>query len=348
MPCHNAPTADDYAQRAASADPTLLIAYVSQGDLYLTDGAGPGRQLYRSGDVTSIYLSGDGALVAFLRRLDGLHHSLWVVPTSGGDARALVSTAHLAAIPTATGADGTEVGQVEWVPNSHAITYSTRPAVDGEGAETSGDRWRVDADTGEEVASPGDLSRPASDVGSAVPPPTCASAESWSASPDHSVLSVSPSPHDLIAAIVEHDPPRDPNIWQLALASCDGVWKDVYERACLIEFDGWAPDGKNFLFEKHVYECDPAFDQGDVDEPADADSVELFIGRPCMIAVGVLPSQYASAGRWLDDDHFVYRTQSTYGGGADTRWQMRLGNVAGTGRLLLEAVGEPVYDFIER
>ena len=90
----------DSARRAAAPAPSLRVAYASQGDLYLTDDGGPARLLYPAGDVSSIHVSSDGELVAFMRQVDNVHHSLWVVASDGGDARELVSLEHLAAMPT--------------------------------------------------------------------------------------------------------------------------------------------------------------------------------------------------------------------------------------------------------
>jgi dipeptidyl aminopeptidase/acylaminoacyl peptidase len=73
----------------------LSIVYAGQvvekqGNIFYDAGDGKSQQLTRSGKDSQPVLSPDGKLVAFVRTLDNQDTELWLMDSSGGNARAIV------------------------------------------------------------------------------------------------------------------------------------------------------------------------------------------------------------------------------------------------------------------
>ena len=78
-------------------------------------GAASGPSPFTSGDDDSMpRVSPDGSLVAFVRRPKGEPHQVWLIPTDGGEARALTD------LPEGT------IASVEWFPDGKSLAISFR------------------------------------------------------------------------------------------------------------------------------------------------------------------------------------------------------------------------------
>ena len=110
---------------------SAVIAYIKDGDLLVWEEAtGQSQTVFDSGDVVRVELSGDGQLVAFVRRtlLDGDprygRSALWVVERDGSNPRELVSDVQLRASLGASDSDDTDFPALAWIPDSHCLLYS--------------------------------------------------------------------------------------------------------------------------------------------------------------------------------------------------------------------------------
>jgi Tol biopolymer transport system component len=116
------------------------------------------RTLVDSGDVIAVTMSGDGQVVAFLRRsavqrsdLEWYEQSaLWAVDGNGENPRELVSAEELRSLLGATETDSTNIPQMEWIPGTHRLLYSGWTYLvqaEGESHAVPEGLYQVDADT---------------------------------------------------------------------------------------------------------------------------------------------------------------------------------------------------------
>jgi Tol biopolymer transport system component len=108
----------------------LHVAYIVDADLVLwkdvpplsTDAKPETIQLTRDGGVIDVRISGDGAVLAFVR--DG---ELWAVDADGSDERRLVSATDLSEMePIQQTEFPIALNRFEWVPGSHLLAFNTR------------------------------------------------------------------------------------------------------------------------------------------------------------------------------------------------------------------------------
>ena len=129
----------------APASPKAV--YVLEGNVWLWQPGNPTFQLTTSGDARHLRISPDGQIVAFVRALDETTVEIWAVDIDGRNLRRLVSADDLARIPRPDEAVGTDIGQMEWVPGTHTLAYSTVPLFIGPGLMPANNLQLVDADT---------------------------------------------------------------------------------------------------------------------------------------------------------------------------------------------------------
>jgi len=122
----------------------VVVAFVQNGDIQLwNSNTNQSHTLIRAGDVTTVSMSDDGEVIAFLRRSlvgwpddpDWLEqHSLWAVDRNGKNPRELVSAEDLRQQFKAGERDSTAIAQISWIPNTHRLLYSgIKYIVQGEG-----------------------------------------------------------------------------------------------------------------------------------------------------------------------------------------------------------------------
>jgi WD40 repeat protein len=135
---------------------SLLVAFVKDGDIHLWEEAtGQSWTLIKAGDVTSVTLSDDGQVIAFMRRAlveqpELMEYvSLWAVDRDGKNPRELVSAESLRQRLHPGASDSVGFGQVSWIPDTHRLVYSgSKYYLPGQGSTYSKDIYVVDADTG--------------------------------------------------------------------------------------------------------------------------------------------------------------------------------------------------------
>lgn len=139
----------------AAASPTpspaapLRVAYLDTGsNLWIwTEGSLP-QQLTFSGDVLFCRLSPDGSRIAFVRSSDFTNQNLYLIRADGSGEILLLSAADLAGMPrTDAGALTLNIHQMEWIPRSTRLAFSTRLVFDGPGLLLNRDLWVIDTET---------------------------------------------------------------------------------------------------------------------------------------------------------------------------------------------------------
>ncbi len=139
---------------------SAVIAFVKDGDVVVwEETTGESQTIFDSGDAIRVELSGDGELVAFVRRsyfaAGGFDRneqsSLWVMGRDGSNPRELISVPQLREQVNAAEADSTNFPRLAWIPNTHRLLFSgnTYDAHGyGEGAHTPlKGAYLMDADT---------------------------------------------------------------------------------------------------------------------------------------------------------------------------------------------------------
>jgi len=93
-------------------------------------------------------MSPDSSRIAFLRSADFTNQNLYVIRSDGSGELLLLSAADFAALPrTDPGALTLNINQLEWIPRSNRLAFSTRLVFDGPGLILNRDLWVIDTDT---------------------------------------------------------------------------------------------------------------------------------------------------------------------------------------------------------
>jgi hypothetical protein len=127
--------------------PFLQVIYVKDGDVWYWDEDGLNLQLTFLGDVTSVVLSDDGQVTAFIRGTDYIHEQLGAVNTDGTNLRTLVSLADFVTMIAHPDALSAVPYRLAWVPGTHTLSFNTRMTFEGPGLILPDELRQVDADT---------------------------------------------------------------------------------------------------------------------------------------------------------------------------------------------------------
>jgi len=127
--------------------PFLQVVYVKDGDVWYWDEDGLNLQLTFLGDVTSVVLSDDGLVAAFIRGTDYIHEQLGAVNTDGTNLRTLVSLADFVTMIAHPDAISAVPYRLAWVPGTHTLAFNTRMTFEGPGLILPDELRQVDADT---------------------------------------------------------------------------------------------------------------------------------------------------------------------------------------------------------
>jgi hypothetical protein len=100
------------------------------------------------GDASDLKISEDGRLVAVSRSSDNQQSSLWVVGFDGSNPRELVDWKGLSGLKTSPDSLGTDPYNLQWIPGTHLVTFSTREVFEGPGMALNDDLIVADADKG--------------------------------------------------------------------------------------------------------------------------------------------------------------------------------------------------------
>jgi hypothetical protein len=112
------------------------------------------RTIVKAGDVTTVMMSDDGQVIAFLRRSlveqpELVEYvALWAVDSNGENPRELVSAEALREHLHPETRDSAAFAQLGWIPHTHRLVYSgSKHYLPGQGFTLSKDIYLVDADT---------------------------------------------------------------------------------------------------------------------------------------------------------------------------------------------------------
>jgi len=136
---------------AANRHPDELhVAFISpQQDVYSWSQSQGTIKILDYHDASGLKISEDGSLIAVIRSSSNQQSSLWVVGFDGSLPRELVSWSDLTGFKTAPDSLGTEPNNLQWIPATHLVTFSTREVFDGPGMVLNDDLIVVDAEAGE-------------------------------------------------------------------------------------------------------------------------------------------------------------------------------------------------------
>ena len=155
IPMATLPTADSVQETEAA----IQVAFVTNGDIYLWDSESrQSSPIVRAGDATTVKISDDGQVIAFVRRVlveqpELMEFvALWAVDRGGKNPRELISADLLRQHLQPETADSGGFAQIEWIPGTHRLVYSgLKFYAAGQGSTNSKDIYVVDADGGSET-----------------------------------------------------------------------------------------------------------------------------------------------------------------------------------------------------
>jgi dipeptidyl aminopeptidase/acylaminoacyl peptidase len=124
--------------------PVLRVAFARDGNVWLWEEGREARVLTSAGGVTSVQVSDDGAVIAFMRG-----DELWMIRSDGTDERPLVSRADLETMESRDLYDLPVVlYHSDWIPGTHTLAFDTRLRTEI-GLALRDDLHVIDADTQE-------------------------------------------------------------------------------------------------------------------------------------------------------------------------------------------------------
>jgi WD40 repeat protein len=149
------PQENAVASTTPSTEQPLVVAFAKDGDIHLwASETNQSRTIVKAGDVTTVMMSDDGQVTAFLRRSlveqpELMEYvALWAVDRNGENPRELVSAESLRQRLNPDTRDSAGFAQLGWIPHTHRLVYSgSKHYLPGQGFTLSKDIYVVDADT---------------------------------------------------------------------------------------------------------------------------------------------------------------------------------------------------------
>jgi hypothetical protein len=133
----------------ATVSHTLRIVYTNAGDAWYIEVPTPPIQLTTLSNVEDVWISSDGAKVAFTRRISpDAQAEIGAVNTDGSGQTILLTTSQLDAFYTLDPMLRTDVSQVVFVPGTHNIVFNTRVIAQGPGLLKHDDLYLLNTDNG--------------------------------------------------------------------------------------------------------------------------------------------------------------------------------------------------------
>jgi hypothetical protein len=121
---------------------------------------GPDRNLYAwskstgvvklmdSGDVSDLKISEDGTLIAFTRQTENQQSSLWMIGFDGSNPREVMNWNDLAGLKTNGESLGTSPANLQWIPGTHTLTFTSHEVFEGPGFALNDDLIVINGDRG--------------------------------------------------------------------------------------------------------------------------------------------------------------------------------------------------------
>jgi hypothetical protein len=127
----------------------LKIAYINGGDIWYWEEGGSPRRLTSRGKIEELVLSSDGLWVAYEWQDPArIQSELWVVNTTSGEERLLLSQADLDAIYPLEDALHIAPSQFEFIPGSDSLLMNTHRIFEGPGLVKNDDLWSIEVESG--------------------------------------------------------------------------------------------------------------------------------------------------------------------------------------------------------
>lgn len=141
----------DSTSDAHTSPPVLTVAYTHDGNLWSLSGTEAPVQRTAVGDITSLLLNDDGHLAVYVRSLEEGGQELHSLDLLSGSDRLLFAQSDLDALyPPNPGAIlRFDTSNLQFLPESHRLLFSTRYEYEGPGARPNLDLLHLDADSGE-------------------------------------------------------------------------------------------------------------------------------------------------------------------------------------------------------
>jgi hypothetical protein len=133
----------------ASVDVSRIV-YSDSGNVWALEEDGTTHQLTSDGGASDVFISDDGARVAYVwRSAPDAHGELRAVNADGsGGATVLLTAAQLDAFyPIGEGVVGTDISMIAFIPGTHRMVFNTYAIPEFIGFMRHDDLWIIDADT---------------------------------------------------------------------------------------------------------------------------------------------------------------------------------------------------------
>jgi hypothetical protein len=128
----------------------LHVGFISPDrDVYTWSQSQGTVKILDHGDASDLKISEDGSLIAVVRTSVDQQSSLWVVGFDGSNPLEMISWAELSGLKTVPDSIGADPNNLQWIPGSHLLTFSTREVFDGPGMVLNDDLIVVDAENGD-------------------------------------------------------------------------------------------------------------------------------------------------------------------------------------------------------
>lgn len=142
------PTAEVPTEEPTPEPPAFLrMTFAKDGDVWYWDEGSAANQITSLGDVGNVYLSDDGAVIAFTRQHDWNNVEIYAVNTDGTNVRPLVTLADFSGMVSFPSAISAVPYRIAWVPGTHTLAFNTRMTYEGPGLILPDELRQVDADT---------------------------------------------------------------------------------------------------------------------------------------------------------------------------------------------------------
>ena len=130
----------------AEAQGRLRVALVKDRDVWVWDQGDQARRLTYQGDVESVFLSGDGLVVAYLRAGAQGTQELWRVNATGEEQMVALSASYFERMRDEPEQIGVVPFNLTWIEGTQRLAFNTYPLLPGEGlwSYVPDDLWVVD------------------------------------------------------------------------------------------------------------------------------------------------------------------------------------------------------------